>query len=45
MVEKCSIKSLPVVLLNGFHLGSNLGIGTMQVVPPVVYWHHGVRGG
>jgi hypothetical protein len=46
MVEKCSIKSLLVVLLNGFHLGSNLGIGTMQVVPPsppVVYWHHGVR--
>lgn len=44
IVEKCSIKSLPVVLLNAFHLGSDLGIGTMQVVPlPVL--SIGIQGG
>src|SRR3954470_23212494 len=47
MVEKCTIKSLPVLLLNGFHVSFNLGIGTMQVVTPsplMVYCNHQVRG-
>ena len=44
--EKCSIKSLPVVLEMRFHLSFNLGISGMQVVPlpPMVYCNHQVRG-